>query len=221
MKIVKSFAVAGLASLMLVGCGTNDNNQDRVADNNDPLDVNYDTRNTRDGNNTRNDLTYRNNGTHWDGNNVNNRDGYGADNVRNDSGNNRTNAGNNTGNNNAGGNGQVNNDNRIDVADDIADDVTDLKEVDRAYVLTTGNNAYVAVRLSDNQNNKLSNDVKDKIADRARKTDKNLDNVFVSENPDFFGQMRDYRDEINNGNPVSGFFEQFTDTVERIFPTSR
>nr|WP_238482731.1 YhcN/YlaJ family sporulation lipoprotein [Lederbergia galactosidilytica] len=182
-----------------MGCGANDNNKDQVADNNNgPLDVNYDTRNTRDWDNTRNDLTYRNNG---------NQDGYGATGVRNDT---RDHVGDND-----------NNDRHVDVADDIADQVSKLKEVDRAYVLTTGKNAYVAVKLTNDQNDKLSNDVKNKIADKARKADRNLDNVFVSENPDFFGQMRGYRDELNNGNPVSGFFDQFSDTVERVFPSSR
>ncbi|MBO0992395.1 YhcN/YlaJ family sporulation lipoprotein [Bacillus sp. SD088] len=201
MKIVKSIAVAGIASMMLMGCGANDNNKDQVADNNGPLDVNYDTRNR---NNTRDDLTYRNNGT---------RDGYGTTNV----GDNRDHVGNND--RNDGNN--MNNDRQVDVADDIADEVSDLKEVDRAYVLKTGKNAYVAVKLTNDQNDKLSDDVKNKIADRARKADDNLDNVFVSENPDFFGQMRGYRDELNNGNPVSGFFDQFSDTVERVFPSSR
>ncbi len=205
MKIVKSIAVAGIASMMLMGCGANNNDKDRVADNNNgPLDVNYDTRNTRDWDNTRNNLTDRNNGT---------QDGFGATNVRD----NRDHVGNNDGNDN----NMNNDDRRVDVADDIADQVADLKEVDRAYVLTTGNNAYVAVKLADDQNDNLSNDVKNKIADQARKADRNLDNVFVSENPDFFGQMRGYRDELNNGNPVSGFFDQFTDTVQRVFPSSR
>lgn len=200
MKFLKPLACASLVSVMLVGCGANNDNNDRFAnDNNGPLDVRYEPGNGRNNVDwdSRNDLTYRNN-----------RDGMGT-NVRNDI---RDNDGLNANN--------TNRDNKVDLADDIADEVTKLDEVDRAYVFVTNNNAYVAVKLNNNRDD-LNQKVEKKIADQTRKVKKGLDNVFVSANPDFVDRMRGYRDDFQNGHPISGFFDEFTETVERIFPTSR
>ncbi|KGB28972.1 YhcN/YlaJ family sporulation lipoprotein, partial [Heyndrickxia coagulans] len=37
-------------------------------------------------------------------------------------------------------------------------------------------------------------------------------------NPDFFDQMSDYVNDIRNGRPISGFFNQFNDIIQRVFP---
>lgn len=197
MNFIKPLAYASLLSVMLVGCGANNDNNDRFAnDNNGPLDVRYEPgngRNTVDWD-SRNDLTNRNN-----------RNEMGT-NVRNDT--NRLNANN------------ANRDNKVDLADDIADEVTKLDEVDRAYVFVTNNNAYVAVKLNNNRD-QLNKKTEKKVADQARKVKKGLDNVFVSDNPDFVDRMRGYREDFQSGHPIRGFFDEFTETVERVFPTSR
>lgn len=191
MKFLKPIIGAGLVSLMLVGCGANNDNHDRFgSDDNQPLGVRYDPQNNRDGI-------------------FDNDDGLGVD----DNSDNRTNV-NNTNNGN-------NNDQNVDVADDVADRITGLDEVERAYVLVTNRNAYVAVKLTDRANNKLTRDTERKIAKEARKANDRLDNVYVSENPDFYNRMEGYRNDINNGRPVSGFFDEFTETIKRIFPNAR
>ena len=151
------------------------------------------------------------------------RDGYGVNNTGTRDGinnNTRTGVNNNTGlgvNNNR----DFNDNNRIDVADNIADEITKLKEVDSANVLVTRRNAYVAVKLSNRGNNEMSNTVQRKIAKQVRDVDNNIDNVYISENPDFFNRMTGYRNDINAGRPVSGFFNEFSDTVRRVFPNAR
>nr|WP_268869256.1 YhcN/YlaJ family sporulation lipoprotein [Heyndrickxia coagulans] len=45
-----------------------------------------------------------------------------------------------------------------------------------------------------------------------------MNDVYISENPDFFDQMSDYVNDIRNGRPISGFFNQFNDTIQRVFP---
>ncbi|MEK3890359.1 YhcN/YlaJ family sporulation lipoprotein [Bacillus sp. FSL K6-3431] len=109
-------------------------------------------------------------------------------------------------------------DRKIDIAEDVADRVTEIKEVDSAHVLVTDNNAYVAVRLNGNANNELTNNVEKKIEHKVKEVDKNVNNVYISENPDFYTRMESYRDDIRAGHPVSGFFEEFTRTVKDIFP---
>lgn len=122
-------------------------------------------------------------------------------------------------NNNMNNNNDVNNNMRV--ADKAADRVADLKEVSRANVIVTDRNAYVAVMLNDRSRNELPKNVENKIANAVRKADKNIDNVYVSVNPDFFEQMNDYANDIRNGNPISGIFKQFNDAVQRVFPNAR
>lgn len=110
---------------------------------------------------------------------------------------------------------------RMDVADEAANKVTDLKEVQNATVIVTDNNAYVAAMLEGGESMKLTKETEKKIGDAVRSTDPDINDVFVSTNPDFMDRMRGYADEINKGNPVSGFIKEFNDTIQRMFPTNR
>ncbi|MGP1907826.1 YhcN/YlaJ family sporulation lipoprotein [Metabacillus sp. JX24] len=114
-----------------------------------------------------------------------------------------------------------NRDNRMNVADDAAKKVADLEEIKYANVIVLDNTAYAAVMLEGNPKGKLSDELKNKVADQVRSTDRNLDNVFVSENPDFFDRVKDYGDKIRNGEPVSGLADEFGEMVKRMFPQSK
>ncbi|WP_445506141.1 YhcN/YlaJ family sporulation lipoprotein [Niallia sp. 03190] len=109
----------------------------------------------------------------------------------------------------------------LDLADKAADMVTDLKEVERAVVLKTDENAFVAVQLTGNQEGNVTNRLEEKIADKVRDADKDIDNVYVSSNPDFFDRMTNYGQDIENGQPISGLLNEFTETVRRVFPNYR
>lgn len=183
MNVVKPILCVGLISVMLMGCGTNGNNNDNFTNNdNEPLGVRY----TPNNDSTTRDF---------------------MDNNRNVSDNNRVGMNNNNRDNNR----------KIDVAENVADRVADLKEVEKAHVLVTDRNAYVAVRLNDT-NNDLTKDVEKKIDHKVRAADKNIEHIYISENPDFYSRMEGYRNDIQAGHPISGFFEEFTETVENIFP---
>jgi YhcN/YlaJ family sporulation lipoprotein len=107
------------------------------------------------------------------------------------------------------------------VADHVASQVAKLKEVQRANVIVTDSNAYVAVLLKDRSRKEMTSTFKSKITKAVKKADRSIDNVYVSVNPDFFDRMNDYGNELRNGHPVAGLFNQFTDTIHRVFPTSR
>lgn len=112
------------------------------------------------------------------------------------------------------------NDNRskMRVADDAAKKVTDLKEVDTANVIVTENNAYVAAKLKRSYSKGLSNQVENKISKAVKSVDPDIDNVYVSVNPDFYHRMTTYTNDLRNGRPVSGLFNEFTKTIRRVFP---
>ncbi|PEY41616.1 sporulation protein [Bacillus cereus] len=115
----------------------------------------------------------------------------------------------------------TNNETRLHVANKAADRIVELEEVDKANVVVTNRNAYAAVVLRDNVKGEVTKQLENKIADQVRATDPDIRNVFVSSNPDFVDRMRDYVDKINQGKPVTGLFEEFTETVRRVFPNPR
>src|SRR5699024_10206308 len=103
-----------------------------------------------------------------------------------------------------------------DVADEIADRVTsEVDDIERAYVLTMGNNAYVACQLDNDNREARNDDVSDKleraVTDAVQDADKDIDNVFVSSNPDFIDLTSNYMRDIDRGEPIEGFFDQFTE----------
>ena len=114
-----------------------------------------------------------------------------------------------------------NNQTRLKVADEAANRIAKLDEVDSANVIVTNRNAYVAVVLQDRSKGEVTDRLEKKIADQVRATDSDIQDVFVSSNPDFVERMRDYGNRINEGAPVKGLFEEFTETVRRVFANAR
>ncbi|MGG3574247.1 YhcN/YlaJ family sporulation lipoprotein [Bacillus gobiensis] len=140
--------------------------------------------------------------------NVNYRDMNRPDNVGNDMADDNQNQGN------------QNEDNQMKVADEAADKVNEVEGVENATVIVTENNAFVAVALEGNKEGNITDDVKNKISDKVKSTDESINNVYVSANPDFFDRMQDYGNRINQGEPIAGFFDEFGETVRRVFPTA-
>jgi spore cortex protein len=110
---------------------------------------------------------------------------------------------------------------RMEVADKAADKVTDLQEVSQANVIVTNRNAFVAVVLNENPKGELTRKVEEKISKTVKDSDNNINNVYVSTNPDFVNRMTDYGDRIQQGEPVGGLFDEFTEMVRRVFPNAR
>ncbi|GGA32987.1 MULTISPECIES: YhcN/YlaJ family sporulation lipoprotein [Psychrobacillus] len=105
---------------------------------------------------------------------------------------------------------------KVELADDVADKIEGMEEVKGASVFVTDNNAYVAVDLKDGVD--ASEELENKVADEARAANANFNNVYVTTNPDFTKQFNEYGEKIRANEPVEGFFEEFSDTVKRVFP---
>jgi spore cortex protein len=114
-----------------------------------------------------------------------------------------------------------NNNNEYDIAEKAADKVTNMKEVDRAYVLTTENNAFVAADLKGNNTDKMTDELEKRIADTVRSTDQNIENVNVSTNPEFIDSMRNYGDRVREGDPIEGLADELGNMIQRVFPDAR
>lgn len=108
---------------------------------------------------------------------------------------------------------------RMRVADQAATRIADLADVDTANVIATENNAYVAVKLANGA--RLTNHLENKISNAVKDTDKDIDHVYVSANPNFYQHMTTYGNDIRAGKPVAGFFTEFSHMVQRIFPDAK
>ncbi len=203
LKFVKTVLTLGLASGLLLGC-TN-NNADRGKNNVSP--VRYNPNTNTDNNNNLDRVSYTDN--LGPGANVNYRDRDNNMGVNRD--------------NNLGTDVNYNNNDRNNyrIAKDAAQRVSNLKEVRNANVLVTGNNAYVAVLLNDRSRKELPKTFENKIANEVRKADNTIDNVYVTTNPDFYNRVTDFGNEIQNGHPVRGLYDQMSNTIKRVFPNNR
>ncbi|WP_223595425.1 YhcN/YlaJ family sporulation lipoprotein [Neobacillus bataviensis] len=114
-----------------------------------------------------------------------------------------------------------NNHSKMRIADKAADKVTSLSEVDRANIIVTDNNAFVAAKLDKSARNKLTGSIENKISRKVKSADPNIDNVYVSVNPDFYDRMNNYANDIRNGRPISGLVDEFSNTIRRVFPDAR
>lgn len=65
---------------------------------------------------------------------------------------------------------------------------------------------------------KLTDAIKDQIAKEVKRLNPNVENVYVSANPDFVGRMNGYMNDVRLGHPIQGFVAEFNAMAERIFP---
>lgn len=139
--------------------------------------------------------------------------------------------------NNNGMNNNQDGESRYEIANEAADQIAEeIDEIDNAYVLTMERNAYVAANLdverenrteNRNQNNpndeeqEVSEEVEKQIGEIVRSVDEDIENVYVSTNPDFLDLVTNYADEADQGRPIGGFFDQIGTMIDRIFPDNR
>jgi YhcN/YlaJ family sporulation lipoprotein len=197
-----------LSTLLLAGCGTDNANDTAMRNQDNTLrNVNYHPNNNNGYPNQNNNYGYP----------------YGNDNVINRAERNNNDGinVNNRNNNHMNVNNRNDNQNRMAVADKAAEKIVSMREVDQANVIVTDNNAYVAAKLANHNGNRLEKDIENKISDVVKSTDQNIDNVYVSVNPDFYERTTSYANDIRNGRPIAGFFDEFNTLVRRVFPTER
>ncbi|MBM7600209.1 YhcN/YlaJ family sporulation lipoprotein [Virgibacillus halotolerans] len=220
----KLFSILTVLILALVACGTTDRNEEGRTDRNNNNVENTRYNNTGDGmTNDRDHTLIRNSERDQDGNrnnvnNVNNRD--------------------------------TSYDVAEEAADRITEEVDDIDHAyvlttkNNAYVAadldadhrdrdknkdrdrnTNNDNNNMNNNFDDNDGNregdKLTDEVKEQIGDIVKSVDNNIDNVYVSTDPDFLNLTNNYVDKMNNGQPIEGFFDEFGNMVERLFPQNR
>jgi spore cortex protein len=106
----------------------------------------------------------------------------------------------------------------VHVTDRVAQSLNQMREVQSSTAIRVGNNVYVAVMLSNQPGMKMTDKTKKRIADRVRKLEPGVKDVFVSTNPNFVSQLNRYADDLRAGRPVTGLIERLNDLINRTFP---
>lgn len=75
-------------------------------------------------------------------------------------------------------------------------------------------------RVQNNNNVDVTDNLKERIAILVQSRNPDIDNVYVSTNPDFVDRMNGFVDQVQAGNPVSGFINEFNTMVNRMFPNN-
>ena len=116
----------------------------------------------------------------------------------------------------------------LELAEEASAKIDELEEVDTSTVIVTENNAYVAVVLNKNsdgteiaEGSKELEQIEDKIGEKVKEVNADVENVYVSVNPDFVDRMDEYREKVEQGEPVEGLFEEFGELTQRIFPDAK
>ncbi|MNC30382.1 Lipoprotein YhcN precursor [compost metagenome] len=114
--------------------------------------------------------------------------------------------------------------NGIMSGNNITDGRVMRRDIDRSMGTAAGTRTITpfstnGVNGTNGMNDTVTQDMKDKIAAEVQKYDKNIDNVYVSANPDFVERANFYAQEFRAGHPLKGFAQEFSTMVGRIFPT--
>lgn len=112
-------------------------------------------------------------------------------------------------------------DDRIRIADRAAERIAAIDGVQQANVLVTERNAYVGAVLNDDQTKSSRRKLEDQIAKKVKQTDPDIQNVYVSTNPDFVDRINTYVKDVQEGRPAAGFAEQFNEMIQRVFPDAK
>ena len=75
----------------------------------------------------------------------------------------------------------MHNNTRMDIDEQVAKEITNMKEVESATVLLTDRNAYVAIVVDDEtKGNGSRGDLKQKVANKVKSLHQQINNVYVS-----------------------------------------
>lgn len=115
-------------------------------------------------------------------------------------------------------NGMNNNRNNTERARRIADKIEDIQGINRAYVLISGDTAIVGVNMDNEAEGQITKDLKNKIERAVKRVDDDIDNVSITADPDLFTRIRNMFNDMDDGNPIEGFADQFQEILRRITP---
>lgn len=105
-------------------------------------------------------------------------------------------------------------------ASSIAKKITDLKEVNKANVLISENQAIVGVNLRGSTQSTMTNNLRQKIETIVKNADKSINKVSITTEPNLVNRINTMTTNIGNGNMMDTFAEDMKDLIRKITPNS-
>ncbi|NEZ76332.1 YhcN/YlaJ family sporulation lipoprotein [Clostridium botulinum] len=100
----------------------------------------------------------------------------------------------------------------------IADELVKIKGIERARVVISERRALVGVTIPNSAEGKITSDLKKKVDDTVKKTDKEIDTVAVSADADVYDRIAKIADGITEGRGIQEFGTEFKELFNRIIP---
>lgn len=103
----------------------------------------------------------------------------------------------------------------------LEDRIEDLDDVRNARVIVSGSTAYVGVDIDAKLQGKMTDQLKERVIERAKQSDKALTMVYVSADADTMTRLKNYARDIEDGKPISGIIQQVDEMFRRPAPMVR
>lgn len=103
-------------------------------------------------------------------------------------------------------------------AEKIASAVKTVDGVEDATVVITEKRALVGVDIGKNTEGKLTDKIKDSVEAKVKETDKEIQTIGVSADPDLFTRISKVGQGIQGGKPLSEFGSEIEEIFNRVVP---
>ncbi|KEI93129.1 YhcN/YlaJ family sporulation lipoprotein [Clostridium botulinum] len=100
----------------------------------------------------------------------------------------------------------------------IADELVKIKGIEKARVVISERRALVGVTIPNSAEGKMTSDLKKKVDETVKKTDKEIDTVAVSADADVYDRITKIADGIKGGRGIQEFGTEFKELFNRIIP---
>jgi YhcN/YlaJ family sporulation lipoprotein len=100
----------------------------------------------------------------------------------------------------------------------ISDRIEDLKEVETAACIITGNTALVGIQFDEQYKGTKTDAIKEKVEKAAKAADARVNNVVVTAEPDTLSRIQSILRDVGQGRPISGFTEEINELINRVQP---
>ncbi|AWB16304.1 YhcN/YlaJ family sporulation lipoprotein [Clostridium botulinum] len=100
----------------------------------------------------------------------------------------------------------------------IADELVKIKGIEKARVVISERRALVGVTIPNSVEGKMTSDLKKKVDETVKKTDKEIDTVAVSADADVYDRITKIADGIKGGRGIQEFGTEFKELFNRIIP---
>lgn len=102
------------------------------------------------------------------------------------------------------------------IADAIVNDIAAVKD---ARVIISDKMAYVSVSIPETADASAAKTLKEEIGTIVKKTDSQIEDVYVMEDADTFTRMKEMVHDIANGHPISSFTSELNNMFARVLPS--